>query len=472
MVRKFFKDSIIYTIPAFVSRGISVILAPLYMQVLSPTDYGSLDLLLVFEVIVHLTIALEVSQGVARYFSTETDPIRKVEYASSAFWFTIITYSVFAIIMYLSAPLLADLIMGQSGLELAFRIGVINICASGLLYAIQNQLRWELRSLHYAAISLFSSISTTIFSFYFALFLEWKLIGLLLGMTVGSILSNVIGLWFVRGSIKFIFSTKRLQEMLMFSVPLVFSGIVVWINSYSDRLMINHFLSTHEVGLYGIGYRLSSTVSLVIAGFQLALTPIVYTNSQNPDTPIQVNRIFRWFAMLVLLCWLTLATFSREILKLIAPSIYIDSSSVVPYLVVAIFLSEMYVFAPGVFLAKKTHLVFLINLGTSLLNVILNYLLIPLFAIEGASIATMLSSLFLFSSYVVIGQGFYRIPYEWPAIFLTTSFTLLITLLLSYLEINIFISYILTIASLATLSIETGLIKRSEIAAASRFLNR
>ena len=70
MLKLFFKDSIIYTIPAILSKGISFLLVPLYTRVLSPGDYGSLELFLIFASIINLTIAFEVTQGVARFFSS------------------------------------------------------------------------------------------------------------------------------------------------------------------------------------------------------------------------------------------------------------------------------------------------------------------------------------------------------------------------------------------------------------------
>ncbi|RMD79998.1 MAG: hypothetical protein D6823_03915 [Chloroflexi bacterium] len=87
-------------------------LVPLYTRVLSPSDYGSLELLTTFASIVNLTIALEVSQGVARFYPTEPHPDRKIVYASSAFWFTVVCSSIFSVLMLYLSPNIAVLIMG------------------------------------------------------------------------------------------------------------------------------------------------------------------------------------------------------------------------------------------------------------------------------------------------------------------------------------------------------------------------
>lgn len=416
MLRAFLKDSAFYFIPALISRGLSLFLVPLYTRVLSPADYGSLDLLIAFAGIINLTITLEVSQGVARFYPAEQNPQRKVAYASSAFWFTLACYSVFAVLMLARADLLAGWIMGQPGLESAFRMGILYIFINGSFFLIQNQFRWELRSKEYAAISLLMSLVTAAVSFWLAYGLRWALQGLLIGMVAGSLIGTGLSLWRLRRSFRFCFDFKSLLEMLSFSTPLVFSGVAVWVSLYIDRLMINHFLTIEEVGLYGIGYRLASIAGLVMVGFQGALTPLVYTHYQKADTPRQLATIFRIFLFFALMVFLGLSLFASEILLIMTTPPFYGGAVVVVYLVPALFLANMYIFAPGIFIAKRTQYLIWINTGCALLNGALNYALIPFLGIVGAALATMLNYLAVFMVYMVLSQRLYRVPHRWRSI--------------------------------------------------------
>jgi len=131
MLRTFIKDSTTYAIPTIVSRGLTLILIPLYTRVLSPADFGSLDLLIVFASVVNLTIALEVSQGLARFYPNEQDIQRKVDFASTAFWFTFFCYALFTTVALLFSSKFSEIIMGQTGLEQVFAIGAIYIFFNG-----------------------------------------------------------------------------------------------------------------------------------------------------------------------------------------------------------------------------------------------------------------------------------------------------------------------------------------------------
>ena len=73
----------------------------------------------------------------------------------------------------------------------------------------------------------------------------------------------------------------------------------------------------------------------------------------------------------------------------------------------------MYIFTPGMALAKKTGLILIINLVAVTLNFILNFLLIPKFGIVGASFATLCSGAILFILNMISSQRFYFVPHEW-----------------------------------------------------------
>lgn len=436
MLRKFLADGVVYAIPAFISRGLSLFLVPLYTRVLSPADYGSLDLLMIFAGIVNLTITLEVSQGVARYYAEEVSPESKVLYASSAFWFTLFCYSVFAFLMLCFTSEIYHWIMARPNLENAFRIGVAYIWSGGLFYLVQNQLRWELRSQNYAIASLLMTFVTAATSVWFAYGLRWGLEGILLGSLAGNLAGLAIGLWWLRKSIRLRFKAAYLRAMLVFSTPLVLSGMAVWVSLYVDRLMIKHFLSVNEVGLYGIGHRLASIASLAMIGFQSALTPLIYKHYREPDTPHQLARIFRLFSVFSITLFLGLSLFAVDILRLLTTEVFYEGAGVVTYLVPAILLANMYIFAPGIGIAKKTHWLVWINIGGALLNASMNYFFIPNFGIQGAAISTLISSLVIFICHMGISQYFYKVPHRWRSLVFTVIFSMTIALVLPALSLD------------------------------------
>lgn len=466
MLKAFLRDSVIYAIPSIVSRGLAVILIPLYTRVLSPADYGSFDLLSAFAVLVNLTVALEVSQGVARFYSGEQDAERRVAYASSAFWFTIFCYTVFLGVALIFSTALSLLVMGRGGMETAFQVGVVYIFINGIFYLIQNQFRWELRSAHYAIISMIVSISTAVLAVILTYVWTWGLVGLLFGMAGGALLGTLYGLWYLRNSFRFQFHWARLREMLVFSAPLIPSGISVFVSQYIDRLMINHYLSLDDVGLFGIGFRVASIVGLVIVGFQGALAPLIYAHYRDPATPAQLARIFRIFVSFALLLFFMVSVFAKEIMTVLTVPAYYDAANIVVFLVPAILLSNMYIFAPGTAIEKKTHIILWINVGGALLNVLLNAVMIPIFGIEGASVAKLISYGMVFGAYMWFSQRLYHVPHDWKMLMQTTLFVAVASYWISRFdgsfEIALTIKMFAFSATILVILV-TGLIQLSEL---------
>lgn len=474
MLGSFFKDSLIYSAPAIISRGLTLFLIPFYTRVLDPKDFGSFDLFIAFATLVNMTIALEISQGVARFYAAEQDQKNKMLYASSAFWFTALCNFVFLIIMWTFSDKVSVFIMGQPQFDLTFKIGLIYIFSNGLFYLIQSQLRWELRSKEYAAISILMAFSNAVVGVWLAYFQKMGIIGLLIGMSVGSILGGILGFWWLKNSFRFCFSTNKLKEMLYFSSPLVLSGIAVWSGMYVDRLMINYFLTIEEVGIYGVGYRISSIAGLAIFGFQGALTPLVFANYQKKDTPEKLEKIFRFFLFFALMIFLILTLFSSNIMVLMTTTSYHKASSLMIILVPAVLLASMYIFSPGITIAKKTHYIMLISVSGGVLNVILNYILIPLIGIHGAGLSTLISYAVIFVLYTILGQRLYYIPHNWIRIFLITSITFILAFLipnLYFFKEWIWIINLITIAFFVYTSFTISLINKDEFLLGWKFIN-
>jgi O-antigen/teichoic acid export membrane protein len=474
MLRVFLKDSLIYTISGTISRGLGLFLVPFYTRVLSPADYGSLDLITVIAGIVNLTVALEVSQGVARFYSAEQDLRRKIAYASSAFWFAVVSHCIFAGLALLLTNQLAHLVTGQIGLEGIFQLGIAFICVNGVFYLVQNQFRWEMRSGEYALVSLVMSFVTTALSVWFTFGLHMGLRGVLLGMVVGCLAATFLGLWRLRNSFQFCFDSARLREMLEFSYPLVLSGIAIWVTLYIDRLMINYFLTIDDVGLYGVGYRLASMIGFVVIGFRGALTPFIYTYYMDVSTRYQLSTIFRIFLAIALPLAITLTLFAKDIMRVFVAESFYGGAVVVVYLVPAILFSQMYIFAPGISIAKKTYLIVWINLVGAVVNVLLNLALIPIIGIVGSALATLLSCVVVFVAYMFFSQQLYYVNHNWSRICCAVLLAIGISALIPQLDLSDVARWSINVVALISFfvaSLAIGLVRIEELRQAEALIS-
>lgn len=413
MLRAFFRDSLLYSAAGLLSRGISVLLVPLYTRVLSPADYGALDMLMAFGALVNLTVALEVTQGVARYYPEASTPEEKGRIASTALWFTLGAFSLFLAVGAYFAPGLGTLLLDSPERASLVRLSVAGIWAGGLFYFAQSQLRWQLQAARSAAISVLMSVTTAVVSVYLVVVERAGVAGLLWGLLAGSALGAAAGLYLTRASYRYGFDRARLAVMLRFSTPLVPSSIAVFVAMYVDRFAIKELMTLDDVGLYGVGYRLASLAGLLMLGFQGALTPLVFTHYRDPETPGQLARLFRYFVAFALLVVMGLSLFASELLLVFTTPAWVAGAAVVPLLAPAVVLSGMYIFAPGLGIAKRTGGIATITIVGAALNTALNVLLVPRLGIAGAALGSFVSALAVFAAYMVASQRFYPVPHRW-----------------------------------------------------------
>jgi len=212
--------------------------------------------------------------------------------------------------------------------------------------------------------------------------------------------------------------------MLNYSLPLVLSSIAVFINLNVDRIAIKELMTVSDVGIYGVGFRIASVMTLLLVGVQAALTPLVFQNYRKDSTPIELARVLRYFLILAFGMTLFLSVLSTELVALFSVPEYYQAAAIVPIMAATFLFANLYIFSPGLFLAKKTKLVAIIGIFVACLNIFLNTWLISRYGIIGAASATCISAVVGFVAIVYYSQAYYRVPYDWRRLILASAIVL------------------------------------------------
>jgi len=422
-----------YGVAGLISRAAFVLLVPIYTRILDPADFGRLDLITAFAALVNLTIALEISQGVARHFVDATTDEERRLYGSTSLWFSVAVYSAFVLVTFVLATPLSELLLGDDRPDL-MRVSAIWIWCTGIFLLVQNQIRWKLDPKGYAVVSVTSTVLAIGFSIALVVSARLGVVGVIVGQTVGALFGLALGLLLVRDVYGRVFDAGRLSEMLRFSLPLVPSSIAVFVTLYIDRILIARLMTVDDVGLFGIGFRIASVVSLVTIGVQAALTPLIYKHYREAETPAELATLFRAFVTIALTLCLGLALFADEIATIFTTPPFYGGAEVVPILAPAVLIAGAYIFAPGLAIRKRTGSIALISIAQAVLNVCLNLALIPVLGIVGAALATLIGASGSFIAYMVASQRSYHVPHRWTPIVASVGVTASLYLLTRTLD--------------------------------------
>lgn len=417
MLKSLFRDSILYTLSTVLTRGISFILLPVYTQALSPEEFGLLDYFVALGAIASIVITLEIMQGLARYIpECLEDGKKKRDYASTCMWFVLGAYTAMLVLVSTFSNQLAVLLLDAPGKAGLVELAGWSYWVAGVLNILHGQLRWELRAATSALLSLLAALLTVACTVVLVVWLQWGIRGALLAQVAGGLLALLPSLYLTRSSFGLRFDGASLRRMLAYSTPLIPSSLAVVFALYFDRIALKELMSLSDVGIYAVGQKISLVVTLALVGFRSALTPLIYANHARDSTPGDLAKIFRVFCVAALAMTLCLSVFAREIVGLISSEAFHGAASVVPLLIFSVLLANMYIFAPGLELSRKTGSISAINIAVAVLNLVLNYLLIPVFGILGAALSALLAFGAGFVVYMYASQRLYPVPHDWPGV--------------------------------------------------------
>lgn len=416
MFRTLFKDSSTYAIAGAISQGIAFVLFPFFAHVFRPRDYGALDILMLLGMLTNLTVALEISQGLGRQLADTEDERERAAYTSTALLFTVACWSILGVVVFAFAAPLSRVVLGTGFGPGLLRLAAAIWCLNGILYLTQDQLRWRLRPRSFATVSIAVAATTTATSAVLVLGVGAGISGALVGQLAGVSCGLVVTACLSRGIYSWRFDWAKCRGMLAYSIPLIAGSVGVFMNGFADRLVLQHRGSLAEVGIYGIAYRFSAIMALVMVGFQGAMMPLVLSRHRDPRTPGELARVFRLFCALALAALLVTSVLADQVVRLVAAPAYASAATIVPLVIAASLLGSMTIFAPGPIIARSTMSITVVWGSAGLLNVALAFVLVHPLGIDGAAIAAVVSSAWAFGGMMILSQRRYEVPHDWARI--------------------------------------------------------
>jgi O-antigen/teichoic acid export membrane protein len=155
-----------------------------------------------------------------------------------------------------------------------------------------------------------------------------------------------------------------------------------------DRLVIAHYATASETGLYWVGTQIGLAVSLVADGFNRAWSPWLYAGLAVADAETDrriVRHAYGYFAaiaVVAVLVWLA----APPVIRLVLAPPFHAAAGFVGWVVVGLAFNGMYLVIAGViFYAGRTTVVSAITVGTALVSVALMFLLVPRSGAIGAA---------------------------------------------------------------------------------------
>ncbi|MBD3727998.1 MAG: flippase, partial [Moraxella osloensis] len=193
------------------------------------------------------------------------------------------------------------------------------------------------------------------------------------------------------------FDLSIAKQLLKDSWPMIFSGMVLMIQARIDQVMLQEFKGSTEVGYYSVAMRLIEVAAFVPMILKNSLFPAIQSAKKNSEDLYQERLLnfYRLNFIMFLVFAIPIFLFAESIVIFLFGEVYQPAGVLLSLFAIRLFFTNMGV-ARGVYLLTENLMKFslITMLVGTVVNVALNYILIPEYGAKGAIIATIVSFLF------------------------------------------------------------------------------
>ena len=387
--RELAKNTFILTVGKISTQFISFLLLPLYTSLLTPEDFGIVDLLNTYVTLLVPIFNWQFESGMFRFLIDYRDNVEKQKSIISTVLFTnfaqILIYVVFFII-------------AQGFVSFRYKIFLaIDVALNILLSSLLQLPRGLGDNTTYAVGSFVSAVTTVVFNIILIAFCHMGA----LGMFIATVVAKVVTICFLAIKTKVwryvnfrYFNKQHFKELSCYSFPLVPNQLSWWIMSASDRTVVSHFINIAANGVYSVANKFSSIFVTIYNIFHMSWTEsvAVHINEEDSDVFISgiIDTVIRFFGAL---CMGIIAAVSLAFPFLIDDQ-YHDAYYQIPILMVAVFFQVVVGLYSVVYTAnKKSVEIMKTSIYAAVINLAVDLLLINHIGLFAASGSTLIAYL-------------------------------------------------------------------------------
>ena len=392
--KKLITNTMILAAGTFASKLIVLLMMPFYTKLLSPNQFGTADLVSQTANMIIPIACIGIAEGLFR-FALDCEDRRKVFSTAMTALFCSTA------VMFAAIPIL-NLFDSFSGYVLL--IGAYVACANFHSVAA-HYVRAKGRTTLFAVQGIINTVLTVALNVLFLLVFDLGALGYVLSVVIADFTVTLIVIFAARlyrdFSIKQ-FDRHILKDLLKYCIPYIPTTMLWLITSVSDRYIVKAFCGIGETGLYAASYKIPTLLTLAAGVFIEAWQFSAVKDATAEERGRFFGTVYRSYTGAIFMAASVLIAGSRIFTSILLDATYYSAWQYVPVLVGATVFSTLVSFMGSVyFVEKKSVLSIVTALTGALINIVLNFILIPKYGAMGAAVATLISYIVVYAVRVI-----------------------------------------------------------------------
>ena len=257
-------STFIYAVIAGIRSGVAFVMLPVYARAVTPAQYGQLAIAWVIASLLTGLLAFGLEGAITRwYFRMKGEPETRKAFVASAWKFLLVVpnvivvvgWFVIAILFPSALPIpLSFLLLGS--LQASLWVGA-TIVPFALLRA-QGRIRmYALLNWIFIGVSVVAT-TTLLYA------TNIGAIGWLVGNLAATITLAVASGYAMRAYLPFRFSRSLVLPAMAYGIPLIPHVLALWVLAFVDRLILQHYRDSTDVGIYNLASQVATILLVLI----------------------------------------------------------------------------------------------------------------------------------------------------------------------------------------------------------------
>ncbi len=397
--KKLFKNIGFTAIGTFGSKLLVFFFVRFYTEYLTTDEYGTADLITQTAKLLMPIIAAGITDAVFR-FSLDND--QNPNSAFSVGFYTLCIGSLFL------API--GYILSLTGyFDNYVYLIVLYVIASNFHSLSTQYIRTKNHYKFYGIQGVINTSLVIILNILFLAILHIGIDGYVLSVILADFLTTLIvvvkeKLWLDIVSPKII-EKQLVKKMMKYSIPLIPTTVIWWITSVSDRYIVKGFCGGDVNGIYTAAYKIPTLLVLLCTVFIQAWNFSSVAENDEKDRSIFFSTVFSSFSSLMFVAGSLISLFCELIKYILFEKTYFSATDYIPILTIATVFSCLVSFIGSIYTVKKRSVLSMTTaLAGALLNIIMNFILVPdeMFGIKLAGLGASGAAIATFFSYFTV----------------------------------------------------------------------
>ncbi len=384
-----------YLISSTLTTLAGLISFPILTRLLSKADYGIYSLIQAAQLFYEALLKSGFQFSIVRHYAANRDGNRRVFLKSLLLFPASVSLS---ITVFLS--LLIVILSYLGVIDILFSLVIISAQGSIFVSLFRSYMQATGRSKFDSLIDIINKYTYLILVIPFVLYVSSNYWGVITAICLASVLCAIISIWLNREVFQSISSKidwKLIRESYKYSFPLILTEITILSIAYVDRfIMAAMDVDFSDIGIYAIGFGLANVIYMFL---WKTIQPSVFPSANEIHDQLGVSYSVAFlernanFLFLVFIC-LTVGVFlnSEDFIILICGEDKSDAAVIFEFAIILFLMKTLSnILFYGFHLNQKTKSVFISEITVAVTNIIINIVMIPIWGMYGALIATFIA---------------------------------------------------------------------------------